>query len=85
MVVLSNNDIPDGEEYNMEGQGELWKGLWRFFNGGMVLEDAAGAIPPVVLPAQDIKTQTSDLAEVERVRQFFPETWLWEEITVGVR
>jgi CD109 antigen len=82
VVVLSNNEIPDGEEYNMEGQGEFWDGLWRFLNGGMVMEDQAGVIPPLVLPAPTIKTQTSDLAEVERVRQFFPETWLWEEIIV---
>ncbi|MCJ7763539.1 MAG: hypothetical protein MUO90_00045, partial [Dehalococcoidales bacterium] len=77
VVVLSNNEIPDGEEYNMEGQDGFWDGLWRFFNGGMVMEDAAGILPPapsIVLPVEKI----SGLAEVERVRQFFPETWLWE-------
>ena len=80
VVVLSNNNIPEGEEYNMEEQDGFWDGLWRFLNGGMVMEDAAGIAPPKASPS--INGQASDLAEVERVRQFFPETWLWEEIIV---
>ena len=40
----------------------------------------------VMAPAKAADADTAGeggLAEVERVRQFFPETWLWQEITVG--
>jgi len=87
VVVLSNNDIPQGEEYQMEEQTDVWDDIWRFVNGGWgVLEDMVGdgGIPlPAVVPGAKVgEDQTAYLAEVERVRQFFPETWLWEEITV---
>ena len=65
-----------------EEQDGFWDGLWRFFNGGIGIMEADGALPPNVAQADDAKSTTSELAEVERVRQFFPETWLWEEITV---
>jgi len=80
VAVLSNNNIPEGKEYNMKEQNGFWDGLWRFFDGVMVMEaqDVAG----ILLPAPNINVKSADLAEVERVRQFFPETWLWEEITV---
>ncbi len=86
MIILSNNELPEGEEYKAEEHEGFWDGLWRFFGGnGAVLEAQDGAIPPVPAatsaPSQG-KDATSDLAEIERVRQFFPETWLWEEIIV---
>lgn len=81
VIVLSNNNIPEGEEYNMEEQNGFWDGMWRFFNGIMVMEDAMGLVPPKTF-SPGANKPISDLAEVERVRQFFPETWLWEEITV---
>ncbi len=80
VVVLSNNNIPEGKEYNMKEQNGFWDGLWRFFDGGMVMEAQDGA--GILLPAPSINVKPADLAEVERVRQFFPETWLWEEISV---
>jgi CD109 antigen len=81
VVVLSNNKIPEGEEYKMKDQPNIWEQIWQFVNGGMVvLEADAGAIPPQASKGDE--DQTSGLAEIERIRQFFPETWLWEEITV---
>ena len=89
MVVLSNNDIPGGEEYEMDYQEGFWDGIWRFFDGknGWDAVGEGGFPPPVVLapPAITVTqaaSSASDLAEIERVRQFFPETWLWDEITV---
>ncbi len=81
VVVLSNNKIPEGEEYQAEDQNIIFERLWEFFGGDMVVMEEAGVVPPapVIKGAED---QTSGLAEVERVRQFFPETWLWEEIIV---
>ncbi len=82
MIVLSNNDLPEGEVYKAENSENFWNDLWRFFNGGgIVLEAQDGAM----LPVPDVPgagKNTFDLAEVERIRQFFPETWLWEEIIV---
>ncbi|MFC2026900.1 alpha-2-macroglobulin family protein [Chloroflexota bacterium] len=82
VIVLSNNDIPQGEKYQMENQTNIWDEIWRFFNGGIVLEDMAGDGGVVVPSVKGDEAQNADLAEVERVRQFFPETWLWDEITV---
>jgi CD109 antigen len=83
VVVLSNNTIPEGEEYQMSDQTDIWDEIWQFFGRDMVVWEEAGGL---VIPAPTIKgdgeVDTSGLAEVERVRQFFPETWLWEEITV---
>ncbi len=82
VVVLSNNEIPAGEEYQWEGQSGFWEGVWNFFRGGDVMvgemEEEAGAMPPKAVEADE-----AGLAEVERIRQFFPETWLWDVITTG--
>jgi CD109 antigen len=89
VLVLSNNNIPQGEEYQAEKQTNIWDGIWRFLGGDMVVWEAAGGVvktvtttPTATVPSGS-EDQTSNLAEVERVRQFFPETWLWEDITVG--
>lgn len=80
VVVLSNNKIPEGKEYKLEDQPGLWDRLWQFFNGGIVMLEEAGALPPKA--SQGDEDQTSGLAEIERIRQYFPETWLWEEVIV---
>ena len=68
VVVLSNNIIPEGKEYKNE-----------MIRGDMVFMGAAEKAAPPAAPAP---AQAADggLAEVQRVRQFFPETWLWEEV-----
>ena len=39
---------------------------------------------PVVLEKEVMAVRApADLAEVQRVRQFFPETWLWTDVTTG--
>ncbi len=81
VVVLSNNTIPEGEEYKAEDQNAIFDRLWQFFGGDMAVMEAAGVVPPAPV-VKGAESDTSGLAEVERVRQFFPETWLWEEIIV---
>ncbi|MGA1840547.1 MAG: alpha-2-macroglobulin family protein [bacterium] len=86
VIVLSNNNIPKGEEHiNIfscwwcDGKWEIWRRdpvFWAFMalNG---VEDMDGVLPP---QAGAMPPETGGLAEVERVRQFFPETWLWKEL-----
>jgi len=87
VVVLSNNDVPEGKEYKQDGGFGFWDdGMVRFFGAGEVMKDEAGLPVPVPAPtvAQSAAGQNGDsLAQVERIRQYFPETWLWEEIYTG--
>jgi len=85
VVVLSNNNIPEGKEY--ESPARAWEkggvlvreALGVEVMGEMEMEEEEEAAPP---PAA-IDAAEGGLAEVERVRQFFPETWLWVELTTG--
>jgi CD109 antigen len=82
VVVLSNNEIPQGKEYRWERHPGFWGELLKFFDGGppMMVQEAAGPVPKAASVAGqgDI---TEGLVEVERIRQYFPETWLWDQIT----
>jgi len=85
VVVMSNNDIPEGKKYGSEW---MWDRGGGMVQGGWADEDGffanavKGAIPEAALPPSP-GHEEEGLAEVERVRQFFPETWLWEEIITG--
>ena len=90
VVVISNHEVPIGRDFEFEGQEGFWEGLFRFLNmgGGMVeMEEAAmdeGMAPPMAAPEEEKGApQGEGLVEVERVRQYFPETWLWEQIETG--
>ena len=68
LVVMTNRTVPAGEESRRQ----------------IVLREveaqAMEATPepaPVAAPAPSVP---GDLAEVQRVRQFFPETWLWDDV-----
>jgi len=81
VVVLSNNAIPEGETY-----GNTKGGIWFEEDGGGVLMlgvPAAGAVPPAPDATQASESRPGDLAEVERVRQYFPETWIWTDLVTG--
>ena len=80
VVVLSNQQVPAGKEYQAP-------------QPKFALERALGAAPaaapaevprptaaPAATQAAD-KAEGSELADVQRVRQFFPETWLWDTLT----
>ncbi len=83
VVVLSNNQLPDGQEYRWERRPSFWRRWMRFFDGGrMMVQEAGAPVPaPKAAPGVDDESRTAGLAEVDRIRQYFPETWLWEQVT----
>jgi len=85
VVVLSNNAVPKGKSYEWQGQAGFWQGVFRLLGGfGMAEKDAMvanGAMPPAVPAAA--APQGEGLVEVERVRQYFPETWIWQDLETG--
>ncbi len=79
LIVLSNQKVPEGKEIE---QPQM-----MFDRAEAVM---AGAVPPGVDTTAAAATTTSmagetkssdsgQLAEAERVRQYFPETWIWDE------
>ncbi|MBE9477955.1 MAG: hypothetical protein IMY81_01775 [Chloroflexi bacterium] len=87
MVILSNNEIPEGKEYQWQEQPGFWGRMVDFFDGILPPMVEGGAPVPAASPEMGVddgnKMSGAGLVEVERVRQYFPETWLWDEITVG--
>jgi CD109 antigen len=79
VIVLSNNNLPEGQEYQAP-QGGFWDGMIRFFGAQGAAEDAKGGITVPVATLAPTQTQTGGLAEVERIRQYFPETWVWQQL-----
>ncbi len=78
LIVLSNKHVPRGKELEP-------------LNRGFAEDAVMGAGPPQAAPTTTAGPATTTagqpsqqkgdgaLAEVERVRQFFPETWIWQE------
>ncbi len=88
VVVLSNVSVPEGKKYDWQGQEGFWEGLLGFLaKGGMMPEalrdEAFGAVPPQAAPSAPANSGNEGLVEVERVRQYFPETWLWQQLETG--
>jgi CD109 antigen len=94
VTVLTNTKVPEGKDYKFTNQPGFWSRIFGFFNGqggrgGILVGAEKGAIPPMAAPATTsapqavTDTSTAGLAEVQRVRQFFPETWLWDTRIVG--
>jgi CD109 antigen len=86
VIVMTNKEVPQSKEYKTETSGGITSKIARFF-GGMVGAEK-GAVPPMPAmapapapaPAPQAPAATGGLAEVQRVRQFFPETWLWTDL-----
>ncbi|GAF78713.1 unnamed protein product, partial [marine sediment metagenome] len=82
VILLTNKDLPDGQAYRNE-DAVFWPGDRA---GGFGIMEAAedGMPPPVIVLTQEsgfpLSLPDSGLAEVQRVRQFFPETWLWQDV-----
>ncbi len=76
MVVLTNRKLPEGKEY--ERQGVLLDRGGVVVEKEVVVEMKAVEEAPMPIPtAAPAAGAPTGLAEVQRVRQFFPETWLW--------
>ncbi len=77
MVVLTNKSLPTGKEYERTGwgRGNMDRGPVVVEKEVLVERPAeAPMATPAPLPAASVP---AGLAEVQRVRQFFPETWIW--------
>jgi CD109 antigen len=76
VIMLTNKKLPEGKEYKTEvpERGGIMKWL--------AVEEAAPPPMPAPVPAINMPSAEdgAGLAEVQRVRQFFPETWLWQDI-----
>ncbi|MBI4321253.1 MAG: alpha-2-macroglobulin [Chloroflexi bacterium] len=74
VVVISNKSVPEGVKYESPRKARL----------GVVAEGARGApvlaAAPQAASSKSTEDRTQGLAEVQRVRQFFPETWLWQDV-----
>ena len=88
LVVISNLKVPAGKSFSRKGeqQGDgVFDFLRRIFRWekaadvAVVMEEMATAVPAAQASSPAGQPQ-QQLAEVERVRQFFPETWLWTDV-----
>jgi CD109 antigen len=80
LQVLSNKKVPEGKEY---------KSQFGMFGGGeegIALGLAPRAAAAGEVPASDKSAATgTGLAEVQRIRQYFPETWIWADVTTDAQ
>ncbi|MBM3933172.1 MAG: alpha-2-macroglobulin [SAR202 cluster bacterium] len=80
VVVLTNKTVPKGEQ----SQGGIFAAV--AMADGAVRRD--GMAQPMAAAAPQAPTSNSSagvgLAEVQRVRQFFPETWIWMDTLTSV-
>ena len=84
VIVMTNQSVPEGREYRQP------RPKAEIVVEKVVLERAVTRTEKVVEGSS--KQSDTDLAEVQRVRRFFPETWLWTDLmtdqsghgTVGV-
>ncbi|MDD9994242.1 MAG: MG2 domain-containing protein, partial [Dehalococcoidia bacterium] len=77
-IVLTNKEVPSGETFD-----QPFAVAEAMMDDAVVVE-AERAVEEVELEASapsDAPGQT--LAEVQRVRQYFPETWIWQDIQTG--
>jgi CD109 antigen len=84
VVVLSNRQVPGGQQL----QSPVANGARLAAAAGppraeaLAARPAEATKPAAAAPAPaDQARQRDGLAEVERVRQFFPETWLWTQLS----
>ena len=77
VLVLSNKTVPEGQKYENPRKVMMEAAP---AGGVRALAVPAAAPSPAAKAAEDT---ASGLAQVQRVRQFFPETWLWQDLTTG--
>ncbi|MBI4220028.1 MAG: alpha-2-macroglobulin [Chloroflexi bacterium] len=80
VVVMTNKQVPEGKEYQSSNRwmlAEMAGGVVRT----VVVEKAQAVTPAPMATLTAGRAGADGLAEVQRVRQFFPETWLWSKLT----
>ena len=84
VIVMTNQNVPDGKEFRQP----------RITATPAAMSAQAGVVEKVVetvvverpvtrtekVTEDSYEQSANDLAEVQRVRQFFPETWLWTDL-----
>ena len=78
LVVLSNMDVPPGKEYKEPERAVfIDKEIIKAVKKRVVIErrELFSDVSATATPA--LAMSPEELAQVQRVRQFFPETWLW--------
>lgn len=79
LIVLSNKDVPEGKELEpLMRWGGVEEGKDGIVFAGPPVT-AAPAATSTTVAGQAAQYGPGDLAEVRRVRQYFPETWIWDE------
>ena len=77
VIVLTNNKLPTGKEYER-------KDILLLRGGPVVVEEKVIKAPMMPMPPPvPASAAPAGLAEVKRVRQFFPETWIWTTLDTG--
>jgi CD109 antigen len=77
VIILTNNAVPEGKKYKSPFENAGANGVRGMgFNDKAIQPQLAFSSAAPAPTAQS--TAGGGLAEVQRVRQFFPETWLWE-------
>ncbi|HEX5164271.1 MAG TPA: alpha-2-macroglobulin family protein, partial [Thermomicrobiales bacterium] len=76
VIVLTNQRVPRGKEIQPD--------MFRFAAGASEDDDDAAAPVPMAATAANVEeagraVQTQ--AQPQRIRQFFPETWIWSDLT----
>ena len=77
-IVLTNKEVPSGEKI----EDRQWRAVRLVAAKALAAVDGAvqnGAMQDTM--AMPREAPPEGLAEVKRVRQFFPETWIWRDIT----
>ena len=88
-IVLTNKNVPSGEKLLRPKPTRIPREVE--VPGEVVIETEVikeVQVERVVAPASALvatgaEEAPEDLAEVKRVRQFFPETWIWQDIYTG--
>ncbi len=85
VIVLSNNKIPEGKKFEppVRHDGILFGVAGGGADKGImppVMAAPATSAPPMQSAQSLSSGPSASLAEVQRIRQFFPETWIWDTV-----
>ena len=87
VVVMSNKRVPEGKEFRRPRPTRRavpeMAAVKEVVSGRAVAAMAQPTSAPMPTPTPMAVSQEQELAEVSRVRQFFPETWLWTNVTTN--
>ncbi len=78
VIALSNNTIPAGKQYDSPNFGGMFPPGIGDAKGGNVAVAAAPTIKVTQQPA--VTVDAANLADVQRIRQYFPETWISQPV-----